>query len=72
MRPIAERTKSTKDLLQAASLISYFFNNAQSETFNIAWQDAISRGKGWLTRATQGRAALLKIAPDLDQKDLWK
>jgi hypothetical protein len=71
-RPIAERTKSTKDLLQAASLISYFFNNAQSETFNIAWQDAISRGKGWLTRATQGRDALLKMASDLDQKDLWK
>ena len=71
-RPISERTKSTKDLLQAASLISYFVNNAQSEIFNAAWQDALSRGKGWQTRAIQGKNALLKMALDLDIRDLWR
>ena len=71
-RPVSERTKSTKDLLQAASLISYFVNNAQSEIFNTAWHDALSRGKGWQTRALQGKAALLKMAPDLDVAELWK
>ncbi len=71
-RPIAERTKSIKDLLQAASLISYFVNNAQSEAFHTAWQDAISRGKGWQARAIQGKVALLKMAPDLDISDLWR
>lgn len=70
-RPIAERTKSTKDLLQAGSLISYFANNAQSESFNLAWQDALSRGKGWQSRAIQGRDALLKMVPDLDVITLW-
>ena len=70
-RPISERTKSTKDLLQAASIISYFVSNDQSEIFNKAWQDALSRGKGWQTRALQGKAALLKMAPDLDVQALW-
>ena len=71
-RPISERTKSTKDLLQAASIISYFVQSDQSDSFNSAWQDALSRGKGWQVRAMQGKAALLKMAPDLDEKALWK
>lgn len=70
-RPISERTKSTKDLLQAASLISYFVGNGQSALFNIAWQDALSRGKGWQSRAMQGKDALLKMAPDLGDQLLW-
>lgn len=71
-RPIAERTKAKKDLLQAASLISYFVNNAQTESFSAAWQDALLRGKGWKTRAMQGREALLKMSPDLNLAELWK
>lgn len=70
-RPIAERTKSKKDLLQAASLISYFAGNGQSALFNAAWQDALSRGKGWQSRAVQGMEALIKMAPDLDDQRLW-
>lgn len=71
-RPIAERTKSTKDLLQAASLISYFVGNGQNALFNAAWQDALSRGKGWKSRALQGMEALLNMAPDLNVDALWK
>lgn len=70
-RPVAERVKATKDLLQAASLVSYFLENGQAEVLNVAWQDAIKRGKGWRLRALQGRAALLRLAPDLDQDALW-
>lgn len=71
-RPIVERTKSIKVLLQAASLIGYFLNNAQSESFNSVWQNALSRGKDWQTRALQGKSALLKMAPDLNPIELWK
>lgn len=70
-RPISERTKATKDLLQAASLINYFVESGQSALFNAAWQDALSRGKGWRARAMQGMEALIKMAPDLDDQRLW-
>lgn len=71
-RPVTERTKSTKDLLQAASLIDYFANTGQSNIFNAAWQDALSRGKGWRSRAMQGMEALLRLAPGMDIPILWK
>jgi len=58
-RPVAERAKATKDLLQAASLISYFVESGQSPVFNTAWRDALARGKGWQARAIQGKKALL-------------
>ena len=70
-RPISERTKATKDLLQAASLINYFVESGQSALFNAAWQDALSRGKGWRARAMQGMELLIKMAPDLDDQTLW-
>lgn len=71
-RPLSERTKAKKDLMQAASLASYFIENGRQREFNRAWRDALSRGKGWRTRALQGREALLHIAPDVDDKALWK
>jgi len=70
-RPVSERAKATKDLLQAASLASYFMDNDQADVFNAAWRDAIGRGKGWRTRALKGKVALLKLAPELDQPALW-
>ena len=71
-RPVTERTKSTKDLLQAASLVGYFAKTGQGNVFNAAWQDALSRGKGWRSRAVQGMEALLRLAPDVDVPTLWK
>ncbi len=71
-RPVSERAKATKDLLQAASLASYFLENGQADVFNEAWRNALGRGKGWQTRARQGRAALLRMAPDIASQSLWK
>ncbi|MCZ7654592.1 MAG: nucleotidyltransferase domain-containing protein [Rhodocyclaceae bacterium] len=53
-RPVSERAKATKDLLQATSIASYFIANGQADVFNAAWRDAIGRGKGWQKRAEQG------------------
>jgi hypothetical protein len=70
-RPVNQRAKATKDLLQAAALTSYFLVNEQAEVFNSAWCDAIGRGKGWRSRAEQGRKAMLRLAPELADAALW-
>jgi hypothetical protein len=69
-RPVKERVKATKDLQQAACLVSYFLDH-RPEEFATAWADAMSRGPGWRKRAQMGRAALIKLAPDLDSTSLW-
>lgn len=71
-RPVSERAKAGKDLLQAAGLAAYFLENGQADVFNSAWQDAIGRGKGWQARALEGKDALLRIAPELGADALWK
>ena len=71
-RPVAQRTKATKDLLQVAALASYFVQTGQAAVFNTAWRDLVSRGRGWHSRAKQGRTALLKIAPEVAITALWK
>lgn len=71
-RPLAERAKATKDLLQAACLAGYFAQTGQADVFNTAWRDALGRGKGWCERALRGKAALLNIAPDVDVPALWE
>lgn len=58
--------------LQAASLATYFAHAGQAGTFNAAWHDALARGRGWQARAVRGKAALLRLAPELDVPDLWK
>lgn len=70
-RPIKERAKSKKDLLQSASLVSYFLTQGLASQFNTAWQDAVTRGPGWRKRAEQGKEALLRLAPDLNDPALW-
>jgi hypothetical protein len=71
-RPVAERAKARKDLQQAACLASYFLGVEQSAVFNAAWRDACSRGRGWRTRAVEGRKAMLQIAPELEVSGLWE
>lgn len=70
-RPTEERTKARKDLLQAASLASYFLEAGNARVFNAAWRDALARGKGWRTRLLRGKAALLQVAPDVAAAELW-
>lgn len=64
-RPVAQRTKATKDLQQVAALVSYFMESGHTDDFLEAWEDAICRGKGWKARLLQGRDALAKLAPEL-------
>jgi hypothetical protein len=71
-RPISQRTKAAKDLLQTAALAAYFQQSGQATVFNAAWRDLVSRGRGWRSRARQGRDALFKIAPDVELQGLWK
>jgi len=71
-RPTSERAKATKDLLQAASLASFLVDAGQASTFNEIWREVLERGKGWRDRARRGRAALLRIAPELDNDSLWR
>ena len=71
-RPIRERTKAGKDLLQAACLASFFVERGPVESFNEAWQDALARGRDWRMRALQGKMALLSLAPELDDPGLWR
>jgi hypothetical protein len=70
-RPVAERAKARKDLLQAAALASYFAGTDEATLFNAAWQEVLGRGRGWRSRALRGKAALLRLAPDVDLPALW-
>jgi hypothetical protein len=70
-RPEAQRTKARKDLLQAASLAEYHARSGEAGAFNEAWRDALGRGRGWKSRALEGKQALLRLAPDLDLPGLW-
>lgn len=64
-RPVRERTKAIKDLLQVAAIIEWCLDNSRAEELKAAWEDAIGRGRGWKGRAIEGRKALIKQAPDL-------
>jgi hypothetical protein len=58
-------TKSMKDLQQAAALIDYL-GRYQPDALREAWEDLLSRGPGWRSRAEQGLQALLKRHPDVE------
>lgn len=70
-RPVSQRAKARKDLMQAAALAEYFLVH-EPRAFNRAWRDACGRGAGWKKRAMEGKAALLAAAPELDNAKLWK
>ena len=62
---IGERTgafkaKVSKDLAQAAALIAYC-TERDPDGLREAWNDALSRGPGWVKRAEQGREALKRL-----------
>ncbi|MHB8679699.1 MAG: GSU2403 family nucleotidyltransferase fold protein [Rudaea sp.] len=68
-RPLAKAAKSNKDLMQAAALLSVLREHA-GNSIGEAWDDLIARGPGWRARALRGRAALEKVAPELELDDL--
>jgi hypothetical protein len=63
-RPASRIAKSNKDILQAAALLGVL-EDTMGDAVREAWADLLERGPGWRTRAMQGRAALLKVAPTL-------
>ncbi|WP_137920866.1 GSU2403 family nucleotidyltransferase fold protein [Hydrogenophaga sp. 2FB] len=68
-RPQNMRTKATKDLDQAASLIEYLAEN-DADLLHETWLDLINRGPGWRRRAVEGLQALRKRYPGIDTKPL--
>ncbi len=60
----AFRAKTSKDVAQVAALAAYFKTHAP-EALAAAWQDALSRGPGWVKRDTGGRIALAAVSPEL-------
>lgn len=71
-RPASQKTKARKDLLQAACLADYHARSGEAAAFNAAWRDAVGRGRGWKSRALEGKRALLRLAPELDLPELWR
>jgi hypothetical protein len=71
-RDAAYRAKASKDIEQAAALVEWHLLNEQADTFDAAWSDAVSREKGWRTRAAEGRSALVARHPFLADKHLWR
>jgi hypothetical protein len=57
--------KSGKDLAQARCLLS-LLKAVRPFDVEEAWADLVSRGKGWVSRATQGRNALNRAYPELE------
>lgn len=56
--------KSSKDLLQAASLLSLLKERRPWEV-EAAWEDVKARGKGWVNRIDRGITAIQKAYPAL-------
>lgn len=65
------RSKSVKDVEQAAAIAEHALTTGDTRTFRSAWSDALRRGRGWKARAEQGRRMLLRRHPALDDAGLW-
>ena len=58
------RTKATKDLLQAAAVIERLQDRAPAD-LTETWREAEARGPKWKTQMRRGRAAAVKLRPEL-------
>lgn len=68
-RSAARAAKSNKDMRQSAALLEVY-GESSAHDVREAWRDLIRRGAGWRERALRGRAALAKIAPELNVDSL--
>lgn len=62
-RPLEQRTKANKDLMQAAALIDYLLANDPVELGQL-WLDVNDRGPGWRRRLDQGYEAMVAARPE--------
>lgn len=68
-RSATRAAKSNKDLRQSAALLTVYGERSDRDV-REAWHDLLARGPGWSARALHGRAALAKLAPELELDDL--
>lgn len=68
-RPQNMRVKASKDLAQAASLIDYLAKN-DTELLSQTWDELISHGPEWRSRALAGLKALKERYPGVDSSAL--
>lgn len=61
-RSLGQRTKSRKDLVQAAALLDYLLDY-DSDLVQQSWRDVCSRGPGWSKRLRAGWQSLLLSFP---------
>ncbi|NWG74081.1 MAG: hypothetical protein HXY24_05665 [Rubrivivax sp.] len=61
------RTKSNKDLSQAAHLLAYLADH-RPQALHEAVRDLVSRGRGWVSRLRHGVRALRAAYPQLDAR----
>ena len=59
------RTKSAKDLAQAACLAAYLWDHRRAALAD-ALKDLLARGKGWAARYKHGAAALQRAYPEIE------
>lgn len=62
-RPLEQRTKANKDLMQAAALIDYLLANDPVELGQL-WLDVNDRGPDWRRRLDQGYEAMVAARPE--------
>lgn len=67
----AYASKASKDLVQASSLLSYFKENRTWE-IKDAYEDMMSRGKGWVSRFERGLKAIEKAYPEIEAVKLLR
>ena len=67
-RGTARAAKSAKDLRQSAALLAHYRQGSDWEAHD-AWDDLVSRGPGWKTRALRGLKAVERLAPELALSD---
>ncbi len=63
-RPVAERTKSTKDLEQTAAIFQWLLDTNRRDLITQTWDDAWGRGRGWQQRMKQGWARCMNAIPN--------
>lgn len=69
-RPMSERLKSHKDLVQAASVINYLLEQDHADHLREVYEDLDARGPGWRSRFNRGLERMTKLYPAVGEQFL--
>lgn len=67
-RPVAERAKSAKDLVQAASLLECLQATMPADALQAAWSDLAARGSNWVARFRRSMTQLAARHPRIAER----